>query len=308
MMAMKDHFALRGELIKNEPMSRHTSWRVGGIADRYYRPADVHDLSEFLRIEETSDEIYWLGLGSNLLVRDGGIRGTVIALFGVLDEMRMDDQEQIMVQAGVSCAKFARFVAKQGFVGAEFFAGIPGTIGGALAMNAGAYGGETWSQIVEVETMDRYGQIHNRTAADFDISYRTVKSERTEWFISAKFRFEKGCAENGSEKIKQLLRRRADSQPLSLPSCGSVFRNPENDHAARLIEESNLKGYRVGGASVSTRHANFIVNDNNAKAADIEKLIQEVAARVYKDHGVRLKTEVRIIGEPIIAHEDDYGH
>lgn len=297
MMAMLEQLPLRGRLKLNEPMQRHTSWRVGGSADRYYQPADVEDLANFLRQLEPTEALYWIGLGSNLLVRDGGLRGTVIALFGVLDQMTQLQEGLVEAQAGVSCAKLARFCARHGLLGAEFFAGIPGTVGGALAMNAGAYGGETWSRVISVETIDRYGQLHRRTPADFDIAYRSVISDREEWFVSAQFALVQGDAEDSTNKIKQLLKQRAQSQPLSLPSCGSVFRNPENDHAARLIEAAGLKGYRVGGASVSKQHANFIVNDASASAADIETLIAAVMDKVFSVHGVRLQPEVRVVGE-----------
>ncbi len=302
MMAILDHVPLRGHLRLDEPMQRHTSWRVGGVADRFYQPADIDDLASFLRQIETSEPLYWIGLGSNLLVRDGGLRGTTIALFGVLDKMQLLANDVVAVEAGVSCAKLARFCAKHGLIGAEFFAGIPGTVGGALAMNAGAYGGETWPKVVSVETIDRYGQRHHRTPADFEIDYRSVVSDREEWFVVAQFAFATGDSKVSSQKIKQLLRQRADSQPLSLPSCGSVFRNPVNDHAARLIEASGLKGYRIGGASVSEQHANFIVNDSNACAADIEQLITNVADKVFSDHGVRLQPEVRVVGEKGSEH------
>ncbi len=302
MMAMLDYLPLRGELRLDEPMRRHTSWRVGGTVDRFYRPADIDDLANFLRQIESNEPLYWIGLGSNLLVRDGGLRGTAIALFGVLDKMQLLANDVVDVEAGVSCAKLARFCAKHGLIGAEFFAGIPGTVGGALAMNAGAYGGETWPKVVSVETIDRYGQRHHRTPADFEIDYRSVVSDREEWFVVAQFAFATGDSKVSSQKIKQLLRQRADSQPLSLPSCGSVFRNPVNDHAARLIEASGLKGYRIGGASVSEQHANFIVNDSNACAADIEQLITNVADKVFSDHGVRLQPEVRVVGEKGSEH------
>jgi len=291
------HVPLRGQLKLDEAMSRHTSWRVGGSADRFYQPADVDDLANFLRQVEPSEALHWVGLGSNLLVRDGGLRGTVIALFGVLDQMHLLPDNIVEVEAGVSCAKLARFCAKNGLVGAEFFAGIPGTVGGALAMNAGAYGGETWPKVETVGTIDRYGQRHRRTPADFEIDYRSVVSDREEWFVSAQFGFVAGDAESSSQKIKQLLRQRAESQPLSLPSCGSVFRNPVNDHAARLIEASGLKGHRIGGASVSEQHANFIVNDSNACAADIEQLAMDIADKVFIDHNVRLQPEFRVVGE-----------
>lgn len=297
MMAMFEDIPLRGQLKLNEPMSRHTSWRVGGSVDRFYQPADVDDLANFLRQLEPGEALYWIGLGSNLLVRDGGLRGTAIALFGVLDQMALLPDNIVDVEAGVSCAKLARFCAKNGLLGAEFFAGIPGTVGGALAMNAGAYGGETWPKVATVGTIDRYGQRHRRTPADFEIDYRSVVSDREEWFVSAQFELAAGDAESSSQKIKQLLRQRAESQPLSLPSCGSVFRNPANDHAARLIEASGLKGHRVGGASVSEQHANFIVNDSNATATDIEQLAQHIVEKVFVDHGVRLQTEFRVVGE-----------
>ncbi|MBL4851660.1 MAG: UDP-N-acetylmuramate dehydrogenase [Gammaproteobacteria bacterium] len=297
MMAILDHVPLRGQLRLDEPMQGHTSWRVGGTADRFYQPADIDDLANFLRQTEPSEPLYWIGLGSNLLVRDGGLHGTAIALFGVLDKMQLLANDVVAVEAGVSCAKLARFCVKHGLIGAEFFAGIPGTVGGALAMNAGAYGGETWPKVVSVETIDRYGQRHHRTPADFEIDYRSVVSAREEWFVAAQFAFAAGDSKVSSQKIKQLLRQRADSQPLSQPSCGSVFRNPVNDHAARLIEVSGLKGHRIGGASVSEQHANFIVNDGSACAADIEKLIVDVAGKVFSDHGIRLQPEVRIVGE-----------
>ena len=297
MMAALDQMPLRGQLKFDEPMQRHTSWRVGGSADSFYQPADVEDLANFLSQLDANEPLYWIGLGSNLLVRDGGLRGTVIALFGRLDHMHLLQEDIVEVEAGVSCAKLARFCAQHGLVGAEFFAGIPGTVGGALAMNAGAYGGETWSKVVSVETIDRYGQRHRRTPEDFDITYRTVVSDREEWFVSARFSLAAGDPEASTHKIKQLLRKRAESQPLSLPSCGSVFRNPVNDHAARLIEASGLKGYRVGGASVSEQHANFIVNDADASAADIEQLIIDVAKKVFSDYGIDLQPEVRVVGE-----------
>ncbi len=299
MMAMLDYIPLRGQLKLNEPMQQHTSWRVGGTADRFYQPADIDDLANFLRQLEPNEPLHWLGLGSNLLVRDGGLRGTAIALFGVLDAMQPLPDDMVEVEAGVSCAKLARFCAKHGLVGAEFFAGIPGTVGGALAMNAGAYGGETWSKVISVETIDRYGQRHRRTPADFVIGYRSVISDREEWFVSSCFALTAGDSDASSRKIRKLLRQRAESQPLSLPSCGSVFRNPVGDHAARLIEASGLKGYRVGGACVSAQHANFIVNDAKARASDIEQLIVDISDRVFADHGVRLQPEVRVVGEAV---------
>jgi len=287
---------LRGELRLNEPMAARTSWRVGGPARRYYRPADVADLAAFLQTLPAGEPVIWVGLGSNLLVRDGGLAGTVIATYGVLGELQLLDAVTVRAEAGVSCAKVARFGARQGLVGGEFLAGIPGTVGGALAMNAGAFGGETWERVIAVETLDRHGTLRRRTPADYRIGYRTVRGAPDEWFVAAHLRFEKGDAAAAQARIRSLLERRNRTQPTHQPSCGSVFRNPEGDHAARLIEASGLKGRCIGGACVSEKHANFIVNTGGATAADIEALIDEVRREVERSQGVRLQTEVRIVG------------
>jgi len=297
MMAAESMSALRGDLKINEPMSAHTSWRVGGPADRCYRPADLDDLKQFLATLPDNEPILWVGLGSNLLVRDGGIRGTVILPFGGLDTLELRNGNQVRAGAGVACAKVARFAARAGLTGAEFLAGIPGTMGGALAMNAGAFGGETWSLVGQVETLDHHGVLHRRTAADYQISYRTVSGHEGEWFVSVDLRLKAGDTEAAQARIRSLLERRSATQPTQQPSCGSVFRNPSNDFAARLIESCGLKGERIGNAQVSEKHANFIVNLGGAKAVDIEALIRYVREQVFTRHGVRLETEVRIIGE-----------
>lgn len=296
-MAAEQQAVLRGELLHKEPMARHTSWRVGGPADCYYRPADIDDLAAFLQQLPTDEPLTWLGLGSNLLVRDGGIRGTVISTSGLLNEISLQDGQIIRAEAGVSCAKLARVAAREGLTGAEFFAGIPGTVGGALAMNAGAFGGETWPLVVRVETMDRHGQRYMRTPADYTIAYRSVKGPDDEWFVAAHLKLEKGDVESGQTSIKELLAKRGATQPTTQASCGSVFRNPEGDHAARLIEQCGLKGKCIGNACVSEKHANFIVNTGDATARDIESLIEEVAQTVQRECGVSLMHEVHIIGE-----------
>ena len=288
---------LRGNLKLNEPMARHTTWRVGGPAERYYEPADLDDLAEFLSQQDKNEALMWLGLGSNLLVRDGGIRGTVIITSGLLNEIELLDEGLVRVEAGVACAKAARFCARQQLVGVEFLAGIPGTMGGALAMNAGAFGGETWQHVAAVETIDRYGKQYLRQPEEFEVAYRRVKGVSGEWFVAAHLRLHQGDSETATTSIKELLEKRNASQPIGLPSCGSVFRNPEGDHAARLIEVSGLKGSCIGGACVSEKHANFIINTGNATASDIEVLIEKVAAEVESRHGVQLIREVRIVGE-----------
>jgi UDP-N-acetylmuramate dehydrogenase len=286
-----------GKLLFNEPMARYTSWRVGGKADRLYIPSSLDDLCRFLVSVSTNEPIYFIGLGSNLLVRDGGIRGTVILMHNVLTELRME-AGLVYVEAGVTCSKLAKFCAKEAKEGAEFFAGIPGTLGGALAMNAGCYGGETWSVVSRVMTVDRQGQLHTREASEFKASYRHVDMPvASEWFVGAWLKLDAGGAHEATQKIKDLLARRLASQPLNLPNAGSTFRNPEGDHAARLIEASGLKGYLIGGAQVSEKHANFIVNIGDANALDIELLIKHIREKVLAQFGVSLQQEVKVIGE-----------
>lgn len=288
---------LRGELRHAEPMAKHTSWRVGGPADRFYLPADLDDLAAFVRSLPPGEPLYWLGLGSNLLVRDGGVRGTVIAVANRLNALELIDGARVRAEAGVPSAKLARFCVQHALTGAEFLAGIPGTIGGALAMNAGAFGGETWSAVVEVETLDRTGRIRTRPAKDFRIAYRTVAGPQEEWFVAGHFQLHAGTSSEGKALIKGLLAKRGASQPTQLPNAGSVFRNPPGDHAARLIESAGLKGLCEGAACVSELHANFIVNNGGATAVQIERLIETVRQRVARHHGVDLEPEVRIIGD-----------
>ena len=304
MMLEPVNFAgLRGELRRDEPMARHTSWRCGGRADSAYVPADREDLAAFVRQLPPTEPVIPVGLGSNLLVRDGGIRGTVLLLHAALAGLEMDG-EAIVADAGVPAPKLARFAALHGRVDAEFLAGIPGTVGGALAMNAGCYGGETWRFVEDVEVLTRSGELERRTASDYVIGYRSVVSHppgsRREdvAFTRGRFVFPAGDGAKARLRIKELLARRIASQPLQLPNAGSVFRNPEGDHAARLIESCKLKGFAIGGASISVKHANFIVNEHGkASAADIEALIAHAQGVVFETTGVRLETEVRIVGE-----------
>ena len=296
MMAM-DNNHLRGELRFDEPLALHTTWRVGGPARRFYRPADSDDLLLFLSRLPEQEPLLWLGLGSNLLVRDGGFDGTVIATQGRLEGVTLVAGNRLRVEAGVACAKVARFAAREGLCGAGFLAGIPGTMGGALAMNAGAFGGETWKLVTGVEMVDRHGRVHLRKPGEFEIGYRHVAGPEGEWFLAALIELEPGDVEAGQQAIRSLLERRAATQPTGLPSCGSVFLNPEGDHAARLIESAGLKGTTIGGAVVSEKHANFIINTGAATAADIERLIELVQERVEAQSGIRLRTEVHMVGE-----------
>jgi len=297
-MPMRKQPALRGVLLHNEPMARHATWRVGGLARQFYQPQDADDLAVFLQQLPEEEPLFWVGLGSNLLVRDGGIHGTVIMTSGTLGGLSVgQDAVTVRAEAGVPCAKVARFSARHDLTGIEFFAGIPGTVGGALAMNAGAFGGETWSVVQAVETLDRNGMRHVRAPGDYQISYRHVVGPANEWFIAAHFVLQKGEGAVSMAQIKDLLEKRNRTQPTNQPSCGSVFRNPPGDHAARLIEASGLKGACIGGACVSAKHANFIVNTGTATAADIEALIVRVAETVEREHGIKLIREAHIIGE-----------
>jgi UDP-N-acetylmuramate dehydrogenase len=289
---------LRGRLRHGVPLARYTSWRVGGPARALYEPADAEDLARFLATLPPAEPVFWMGLGSNLLVRDGGIPGTVVLTAGLLGAMALTDDGAVRVEVGVPCAKVARFAARSRVTGAEFLAGIPGTMGGALAMNAGAWGGETWNLVERVETLDRGGRVRTRPANDYRPEYRGVRGPLGEWFMAAYLRLAPGDPAAASARIRDLLRRRAETQPLGQPSGGSVFRNPPGDFAGRLIEACGLKGLRLGGASVSEKHANFIVNLGAATAGDIEGLIQRVRDTVERACGVRLQTEVKVVGVP----------
>jgi UDP-N-acetylmuramate dehydrogenase len=289
--------SLQFTALRNEPMARHVSWRAGGKADRFFVPKDLAVLSSFLRTLPRGEPLLFVGLGSNLLVRDGGYRGTVVLMHSA--ELRPELRDaRVYANAGVAAPKVARFAALHQLAGAEFLAGIPGTVGGALAMNAGCYGSETWDVVEKAVTIDRSGALHERAKSEFEIGYRHCRSPQEEWFVGAFFRLPAGDGDASRARIKELLAKRIATQPLSLPNAGSVFRNPPGDHAARLIESCGLKGLERGGARVSEKHANFIVNPKGAaRAADIEWLILEVQRKVHELRGVKLIPEVRIVGE-----------
>ncbi len=293
---------MRGTLKYNEPLAPHTSWHIGGPVATYYKPADVEDLSEFLKTLPADEPLTWLGLGSNVLIHDDGLPGTLIHTQGALNEIEIHHDENklyVKVQAGVSCAKLAKACAKAGYAKGAFFAGIPGTIGGALTMNAGAFGNETWNHVIAVETINRFGERSIRTPKAYQVAYRSVKGIKSidEWFISGTFVFERDETEEAAAAvIKQLLRKRSETQPIGLFSCGSVFRNPPGDFAARLIESCGLKGFNMGDAQISPKHANFIINVGNALATETLELIQHIQETVYAEYQIQLKTEVRLLG------------
>ncbi|MCC6212655.1 MAG: UDP-N-acetylmuramate dehydrogenase [Burkholderiales bacterium] len=295
---------LRGELKANEPMALHSSWRAGGPARRFFAPADLEDLSAFLAQLPESEPILFVGLGSNLLVREGGWPGTVVLTYSARRAPRMDEG-LVYAEAGVACPKLARFAADQNLGSAEWLTGIPGTVGGALAMNAGCYGGETWDIVERVVTINRRGQLRRRGKDEFEFGYRRCElkadasGDGDEWFASAHFRLPEGDREESREIMKALLTKRRHTQPLQLPNAGSVFRNPEEGRtAARLIQSCGLKRLERNGARISEKHANFIVNPGGvASAADIEWLILHVQQKVEQDQGVRLVPEVKIVGD-----------
>jgi UDP-N-acetylmuramate dehydrogenase len=293
---------LRGVFRRNEPMCRHVSWRAGGVAERTYAPADLDDLGAFLGRLPKDEPVLFVGLGSNLLVRDGGLRGTVVFTHRVLARIFLEESPgyaEIYAEAGVASPKVARFAALHNLAGAEFLAGIPGTVGGALAMNAGCYGVETWNVVARVRTIDRAGRLQIREPDEYAIGYRSVLplQAHDEFFVAAWLRFARGHGDTARQRIKELLSKRIATQPLGEPNAGSVFRNPPGQYAARLIEASGLKGRRIGGAEVSTVHANFIVNKGEATARDIEQLIELVQETVKREANVTLEREVRIVGE-----------
>ncbi len=287
----------RGKLQANVSLDNFTTWKVGGPAEYFFQPADLDDLATFLQHLPAEYPVVWLGLGSNTLIRDQGLPGVVIAPLGKLKQLSVLEDGLVRAEAGVSCAQVARFCARQGLEGAEFLAGVPGTMGGALAMNAGCHGSETWEHAAKVETINRQGHIQCRPADDFHVEYRYVESPANEWFVAGYLQLQQGEREASLQKIRELLDRRARTQPTSEPTGGSVFRNPPGDYSARLIEHCGLKGFSIGGARVSEKHANFIVNEGTATAADIESLISHVADVVEQKSGIRLITEVHILGK-----------
>ncbi|MEQ8659245.1 MAG: UDP-N-acetylmuramate dehydrogenase [Gammaproteobacteria bacterium] len=288
--------AVRGRERRHELMARHSTWRCGGPAAHYFEPADRADLLAFLRRADRADPLTWLGLGSNLLVRDGGLRGTVVATAAGLNTLAWESDSTLYAECGVTCARLARAGAERDRAGLEFLAGIPGTLGGALRMNAGALGAETWQFVSAVEMVANDGTVQRYPAAAFSPRYRGVSGPRG-WFLAAWLNLPQAAGGSGAARIRAVLAQRGRTQPTGQASCGSVFKNPPGDYAGRLIEQCGLKGYRHGGCEVSTVHANFIVNHAAGSAADIETIIAHVRATVARMTGVTLETEVQIVGD-----------
>jgi len=322
----KDTGRLQGQLKVDEALSRYTTWRIGGRAECVYQPENETDLQTVFKILPEGTVIHWIGLGSNLLIRDGGVKGLIIYTNGVLNDFYINCSEKgqqtqciITAQAGVACAIFSRKAANNSINGAEFLSGIPGTIGGALAMNAGAFGGETWRHVVDVKMINQNGDFIVRTPDEFNVRYRYVELKTTdskapnckkrdnsqEWFLSGTFCFEKDAQglKQSKQEIKRLLARRAETQPTKQANAGSVFKNPKNDYAARLIELCGLKGLTINDAQVSPKHANFIINNGNARAEDVEALINKIKKNVFEQCRIVLETEVKIIGEQSVNQE-----
>ncbi|RMH16604.1 MAG: UDP-N-acetylmuramate dehydrogenase [Gammaproteobacteria bacterium] len=295
-MIVHQHKSLQGEMHRDHPLASYTSFQAGGSAEIFYRPMDMNDLRTFLEMLPENSQLTWLGLGSNTLVREGGIKGAVICTRKTLGKISVQGN-QVYAEAGVSCAKLAKVLARYGLSGGEFFAGIPGTVGGALAMNAGAFGSETWDFVEEIEVIHRDGKITAAGREAFDVGYRNVMIPEDQWFCAARFVFHTESSESARSNIRNLLYKRNTSQPIGLPSFGSVFKNPEGEHAAKIIERCGLKGYRVGGAYVSDKHANFIINSGTATAEDAVKLIEYIQGVVKEQTGYFLEPEVRIIGD-----------
>ena len=281
----------------NEPMSRHSSWRCGGPARTFFEPRDRAELREGLAALADEDDVLWLGLGSNLLVRDGGIDALVVSTVPGLNTLRWETESRVYAECGVTCARLARACAEHDRAGLEFLAGIPGSVGGALRMNAGAFGGETWRYVAAVETIDRAGRLNRYERDAFEPGYRSVRGPEY-WFVGAWFDLPDSAGGSGARRIREVISRKGAAQPTGQASCGSVFKNPPGDFAGRLIEQAGLKGLAIGGCRVSDKHANFFINDGEASAADIEALIRTVQQRVAVASGIELEAEVQIVGQP----------
>ncbi len=296
MMTMINTPTTRGKLLFDVSLSRYNTWGVGGNAQCVFHPADIEDLSDFLANTDKDVPLTWLGLGSNVLIRDGGIEGIVIITQTGLKQIRFGGEHSVYAQAGVACAKLARATVSKSLVGVEFMAGIPGTVGGALAMNAGAFGGHTWHNVSHVDVINRRGDIARREVSEYEYGYRYVKNFEGEWFVGASFDLDLDELGTKVVSIKELLAQRAQSQPIGKKNCGSVFKNPEQGYAAKLIEQCGLKGFVIGGACVSNKHANFIINEKNATAEDIEQLMQHVQDTVRQHCNIDLVPEVKFLG------------
>lgn len=299
---IRKHFA--GHLAVHEPMSKYTSFRIGGPADFYLEPTDKADLVSLVAyLQEQEIQYMIIGNGSNLLVSDEGIRGAVINLEKGLADISVQDT-RVNVEAGVLMARFVDVCIQNGLAGVEMLPGIPGTMGGAILMNAGAYGGEISNHIVEVEVFrNRKVVCVSRSEAGF--AYRRSGFGK-DIILSAKFDLPRGDKAALVSRRRELLLKRSESQPLDLPNSGSMFKNPEQTFAAQLIEEVGLKGRRIGGAKISEKHGNFIVNIGGATAADVLKLIRLARSNVAERFNIKLELEVKLVGFPASIYAEVY--
>ncbi|MEL0102523.1 MAG: UDP-N-acetylmuramate dehydrogenase [Gammaproteobacteria bacterium] len=286
---------IKGSLKEDVSLKAYNTWKIGGNAEYFFEPKNLEDLKTFLK-NTTGYDITFLGNGSNVLIRDGGIKGFVVCLKNSLNNYYKVSDNEFIFEAGLSCMKIAQITSINNSTGLEFLCGIPGSLGGALRMNAGCYGGNIWENLKTVTLIDKSGNEIKKYKEDFNINYRNVELDDNLFFINASFSLKKNELNNSSEIIKDYLKDRRSKQPTSLPSCGSVFKNPENSHAANLIESVGLKEYKIGGAYVSKKHANFIISDKTTKSKDIEDLIGYIQTEVYKKKKVFLETEVKFIG------------
>ena len=288
----------------DEPLSQHTTWRVGGPADLFIYPRSKDELERAMHIVRKHG-LPWrvIGRGSNLLVRDGGIRGAVFKIGEGLDGLSIDGT-RVVAGGGCSLIKLSRQTARQGLTGLEFAEGIPGTVGGAVCMNAGAHGSETSRVLTSAEVLLDSGERVVLSKEGLGFRYRTsVLQGKVKGIVTeATFQLAHGDPQKIAAEMARYRDRRKQTQPLQYPCAGSVFRNPPGDHAGRLIEASGLKGYRVGDAEVSTQHANFIINRGQATATDVLALIDHIVRTVEERFGVRLKTEVQVVGEAEAPH------
>jgi UDP-N-acetylmuramate dehydrogenase len=285
-------------LLRNEPMSKHTSFRIGGPADILIMPGTIDDIKTIFQIcDEEKVETLVMGNGSNLLVRDKGIRGVVIKIADNMSDVKIDN-ERVVAQAGVLLSKLSKLVVEKSLKGFEFASGIPGTLGGAVTMNAGAYGGEMKDVIIEAKVMDGNREIHTLTNRELDFGYRSSIIQRKGFLVlDVTMELEKGNPAEIKEIIRDFTNRRTTKQPLHLPSAGSTFKRPQGYFAGKLIEDAGLKGVRVGGAQVSELHSGFIVNVDHATAEDVLNLIGLIQKTVRDKYNAELQPEVRIVGE-----------
>jgi len=287
---------IRGKFRENVSLKDYNTWKIGGFAQYLYEPYDLEDLKSFLNITK-KEKITFIGNGSNVLIRDKGVEGYVVCLKDSLNKYYKNNKKQYTFEAGLSCMKIAQITAKNNLTGLEFLCGIPGSLGGALRMNAGCNNGSIWENVLNVTIINKEGALIKKYKKDFDISYRNVNLENGNFFISAKFDLVENGLNNSEDIIKKFLKDRRANQPTGLPSCGSVFKNPKDNYAASLIESLGLKSHRIGGAYISEKHANFIITEKNSKSDDVEDLISHIQKKVFEKMNILLETEVKFIGK-----------